>query len=96
MAARFPGFLRGFARGSALPPDNWDTAPDVWPLLEADLNAHPPALIVDTAAAGWSDFAAYPIADYPAVYGIVVFGYHQVAVIDGVVMYARNGTQTGT
>ena len=57
MSSRFPGFLRGFARGSGLAPNNWDTAPDVWPLLQQDLSAHPPALIVDTAAAGWSDFA---------------------------------------
>lgn len=90
MAGRFPGFLRGFPRGSSLPPDNWDTAPDVWPLLEGDLGAHPPALIIDTAAADWSDFAKYPMSDYP-VYGIVSFGYHQVAVVDGVVIYARNG-----
>src|SRR5713226_4861591 len=26
MASRFPGFLRGFARGSNLPPNNWDTS----------------------------------------------------------------------
>ncbi|HZC76755.1 MAG TPA: glycosyltransferase family 39 protein, partial [Ktedonobacterales bacterium] len=60
MASRFPGFLRGFARGSDLPPNNWDTAPDVWPALKADLEHNRPALIVDTAAAGWSDFAMYP------------------------------------
>lgn len=91
MAARFPGFLRGFPRASDLPPNNWDTAPDVWPLLEGDLGAHPPALIVDTSAAGWSDFARYPMSEYPAVYRIVSAGYHQVAVVDGVVIYARNG-----
>jgi 4-amino-4-deoxy-L-arabinose transferase-like glycosyltransferase len=90
MASRFPGFLRGFARGSDLPPDNWDTAPDVWPLLEADLAAHPPALIVDTAAAGWSDFERYQLRDYP-VWSYVSANYHQVAVVGGVVIYARNG-----
>lgn len=90
MASRFPGFLRGFARGSDVPPDNWDTAPDVWPLLEADLEAHPPMLIVDTAAAGWSDFEKYQLRDYP-VWSFVAANYHQVAVVDGVVIYARNG-----
>ena len=29
MATRFPGFLRGFARGSGTTPNNWDVAPDV-------------------------------------------------------------------
>src|SRR5262245_14413260 len=89
MASRFPGFLRGFARGSDVAPNNWDTAPDVWPLLRSDLDAHPPALIVDTSPAGWSDFEKYQMRDYP-VWAFVAAGYHQVAVVDGVVMYARN------
>jgi hypothetical protein len=92
MSSRFPGFLRGFARGSGLPPNNWDTAPDVWPLLQADLDAHPPALIVDTAAAGWSDFAPYPMSAYPTLAAIVTAHYHPVATVDGVVIYARNGS----
>ena len=91
MASRFPGFLRGFARGSGLPPDNWDTTPDVWPELESDLNAHPPALIVDTAAAGWSDFAMYPMSSYPVLANLVASRYHEVATVDGVVIYAPNG-----
>jgi hypothetical protein len=90
MASRFPGFLRGFPRGSDAPPDNWDTSPDVWPLLQADLNAHPPALIVDTAAAGWSDYSKYPISNYPVLAELVATRYHVVTAIDGVVIYARN------
>jgi hypothetical protein len=90
MASRFPGFLRGFARGSGLPPDNWDTTPDVWPELESDLNANPPALIVDTAAAGWSDFAMYPMSNYPVLANLVAGRYHEVATVDGVVIYAPN------
>ena len=90
MASRFPGFLRGFDRGSEEPPNNWDTAPDVWPLLQSDLDSHPPALIIDTSAAGWSDFAKYPMANYPALAGYVAANYHQVATVDGVVIYSRN------
>jgi len=90
MASRFPGFLRGFARGSGLPPNNWDTAPDVWPELQADLARNPPALIVDTAAAGWSDFAMYPMRNYPVLQDLVTKEYHLVAVVDGVAIYARN------
>ena len=90
MACRFPGFLRGFARGSDAPPDNWDVAPDVWPLLRSDLDSHPPALIVDTSAADWSDFARYPMTDYPVLADFVAGGYHRVAVVEGVVIYARN------
>jgi hypothetical protein len=90
MSSRFPGFLRGFARGSGIPPDNWDTTPDVWPALESDLNAHPPALIVDTASAGWSDFSMYPLRNYPVLADLVASRYHAVATVDGVVIYGLN------
>jgi hypothetical protein len=90
MASRFPGFLRGFARGSGLAPNNWDTTSDVWPELQADLKAHPPALIVDTAAAGWSDFSLYPLTNYPVLADLVASRYHVVATVDGVVIYAPN------
>src|SRR5580704_16823086 len=90
MASRFPGFLRGFDRGSGIAPNNWDTTPDVWPELQYDLNAHPPALIVDTAPAGWSDFSMYPMRSYPVVANLVNSSYHAVATVDGVVIYAPN------
>ena len=90
MSSRFPGFLRGFPRGSDAPPNNWDTSPDVWPLLQADLNANPPALIVDAAAAGWSDFAKYPMSNYKVLADLVASHYHMVSEVDGVVIYARN------
>ena len=90
MSSRFPGFLRGFPRGSNAPPNNWDTSPDVWPLLHADLIANPPALIVDTAAAGWSDFSKYPMSNYPVLAQLVATRYHVVTEMDGVVVYARD------
>jgi hypothetical protein len=90
MAGRFPGFLRGFERGSDMPPNNWDTSPVVWSLLQADLAANPPALIVDTSAAGWSDFSKYPMSNYPVLSNLVTNQYHEVAVVAGVVIYARN------
>jgi hypothetical protein len=90
MASRFPGFLRGFDRGSGIPPNNWDTTSDVWPELQADLNAHPPALIVDTASAGWSDFSMYPMRNYPVLSDLIASRYHAVATVDLVVIYAPN------
>jgi hypothetical protein len=91
MAGRFPGFLRGFDRGSRAAPNAWDTAPDVWPELQADFAAHPPQLIVDTSTADWSDFAHYPMSGYPVLAGIVAGQYHVLATVDGVVIYGRNG-----
>jgi 4-amino-4-deoxy-L-arabinose transferase-like glycosyltransferase len=90
MASRFPGFLRGFARGSGLQPDNWDTKPDVWPELQSDLTTHPPALIVDTAPANWSDFSMYPMSNYPVLADLVASQYHKVATVDRVAIYAPN------
>src|SRR6266446_3173639 len=90
MASRFPGFLRGFARGSNLPPNNWDTSPEVWLELKSDLERNPPVLIVDTAAAGWSDFAMYPMRNYPVLQDLVASRYHLVAVVAGVGIYALN------
>jgi hypothetical protein len=91
MASRFPGFLRGFARGSGLPPNNWDTSAAVWPALQEDLTRNPPALIVDTAPAGWSDFSMYPMGNYPVLADFVASRYHVVANIDQVLVYAPNG-----
>jgi hypothetical protein len=90
MSSRFPGFLRGFERGSGVAPNNWDTTPDVWPALQSDLQAHPPALIVDTASDGWSDFSAYPMRNYPVLADLVANHYHLVATVGGVDVYARN------
>jgi hypothetical protein len=90
MASRFPGFLRGFDRGSGLPPNNWDMTAAVWPELKADLIRNPPALIVDTAHGNWSDFSMYPMSGYPVLADFVTSGYHVVATIDGAVIYARN------
>jgi hypothetical protein len=92
MATRFPGFLRGFARGSDLPPNNWDTSAAVWPALQEDLMRNPPALIVDTAPADWSDFSMYPMSNYPVLAGFVTAHYHVKTTIDGVVIYAPNGS----
>jgi 4-amino-4-deoxy-L-arabinose transferase-like glycosyltransferase len=91
MASRFPGFLRGFARGSGLPPNNWDTTPEVWTELQSDLAKTQPILIVDTSTAQWSDFSMYPMRNYPMLADFVTSRYHVVATIDGVVVYAPNG-----
>jgi len=90
MASRFPGFLRGFARGSGLPPDNCGTTPEVWAELRFDLARTPPILIVDTSTARWSDFSMYPRRNYPELADLVASRYHEVATVDGVVIYAPN------
>ena len=88
-ATRFVGFLRGLERERAEPPENgWDVGPEVWPALEADFAAHPPALIVDCSTAPGSDFAAYPISRFPALDRIVKTQYGPVETISGITLYA--------
>ena len=43
-----------------------------------------------TAPADWSDFAGYPISDYPVLADVLARDYHRVDVVEGVVIYARN------
>jgi hypothetical protein len=64
----------------------------VWPALEEDLKRNPPALIVDTAPAGWSDFSTYPMTNYPVLAEFVATRYHVKDTIEGVVIYAPNGS----
>jgi hypothetical protein len=91
-ASRFVGFMRGAYRDRGAPVSTgWDTGPEVWPALAADLAAHPPAVIADTAAAGYQGFAHYPMRDFPIVQELVDRDYVRAAAPGGVVMYVRKG-----
>ncbi len=87
-ATRFVLFLRGFPRASGRTPLNWDTSPDVWPLLQRDWQAHPPALVLDTSTAN-DDFQAYPLTTFPVVGDLVARDYTRVAVVEGITIYRR-------
>jgi 4-amino-4-deoxy-L-arabinose transferase-like glycosyltransferase len=86
-ATRFVGFLRGFPRGSGLPPRNWDTQPIVWQQLGEDFGRHPALLVVDTSTANWLFFGDYPMTRFPVLPGIVERSYEQATVADGVTIY---------
>ncbi len=84
-ASRFVGFLRGLERDRDVSPElGWDTGPEVWPLLAADLRAHPPAVVLDTSSGDYT-FEHYPITRFPQVAALLA-GYHRVAVVGGVSM----------
>jgi hypothetical protein len=92
-STRMVGFLRGYPRGSintaGQPPDNWDTAADLWDLLVQDQANHPAALILDAATRG-NDFRDYQLAEtFPVLAQIVQAHYRRVTVIDGVTIYER-------
>ena len=63
--------------------------PGAWSLALHDLQVHPPALIVDTAAAGLKSYGKYPISAYPVLALTLRRHYSQVARVDGVVLWRR-------
>jgi len=89
-ASRFVGFMRGSERSKNVAPETgWDMGPEVWPALEADFAAHPPALVVDTSTANLSDFGFYPMSRFPRLAALVARDYQPIAVVGGVTMYGR-------
>ena len=63
--------------------------PGAWALALHDLQVHPPALIVDTAAAGLKSYGKYPIAAYPVLAETLRQHYTRVGRVDGVVLWRR-------
>jgi hypothetical protein len=63
---------------------------EAWALVERDLSAHPPALIVDTAAAGWKSYGKYPIEAYAQLAHALAARYRAEPTTSGVVLYRRN------
>ena len=49
----------------------WASAPEAWPMLEADLKRNENALIIDTSPGNRNNFGRYPIKDYPVLFDYV-------------------------
>jgi 4-amino-4-deoxy-L-arabinose transferase-like glycosyltransferase len=60
--------------------------PGAWSTLKADLEAHPPAFIVDIEV---REDSRYPMARFPYLAGLVAEHYQQVATVEGAVIYQR-------
>ncbi len=63
----------------------------MWPLVEADFAAHPPALIIDTAPADLDFFRADPITLFPNIARHLEREYQRETTIAGVDVYRRIG-----
>lgn len=95
-ASRFVAFKRGCARDARSPfADCWDSGPEMWPLLERDLAANPPTLIVDTAPADLGDFGVYPIESFAVFRELLARSYSRETTINGVVIYRRVPSRLG-
>jgi hypothetical protein len=62
-------------------------APGAWPDFEADLRAHPPALVLDLAPANVRNGSHEALARFPRFGHYLARRYRPVATIDGVVAY---------
>jgi hypothetical protein len=81
-------FLTGRSGGRALPADPAGFAdPELWTAFLADLEADPPALVVDTASAAIRHQEAFPIAAFPRLRAWFDAGWCRLAVVDGVGLY---------
>jgi 4-amino-4-deoxy-L-arabinose transferase-like glycosyltransferase len=92
-ATRFEttGFLDGQSGGR--PPDHVGTqygAPGAWADFEADLAAHPPALIFDLSPADVRNAHYAPPSRFPRFGNYLADHYHRIATIDRVGVYAPN------
>jgi hypothetical protein len=90
-ATRFEttGFLTGLSGGR--PPSRVGmqyAAPEAWDDFDADLRAHPPALIFDLSPADIRNAKYFPPAKFPRFGDYLRRGYERVATVDGVGVYA--------
>ena len=87
-ASRFVGFMRGCPRSATHGLEQcWDSGEHTWPLLAQDLEATRPELILDTAAADYGHFGAYPLRNLPVLREYVAAHYALERAISGVNIY---------
>jgi hypothetical protein len=63
-----------------------------WPLVLQDLEQNKPALVLDTAAAGFKSYGKFPIARYPQLADYLSIHYRIEAPIGGVVVWRRRSS----
>jgi len=90
-ATRFEttGFLTGLSGGR--PPSRVGmqyAAPEAWDDFDADLRAHPPALIFDLSPADIRNAKYFPPEKFPRFGDYLSRDYHRIATVDGVAVYA--------
>lgn len=89
-------FFTGYSGGRVARASDESTLPD--PTLYddwlQDLAEHPPAVVVDTAAADLRGGSYYPLANFPRLDRFVQERYRRAATIEGIVIYLRNDGAT--
>jgi hypothetical protein len=89
----FCNYMTGESPGTPTENGQWSAAANelaaAWDMLFADLEQRQPALLVDTAAAGWDGYDKFPLARYPRLRAYVDAHYRPVEVRAGAVLYRR-------
>jgi hypothetical protein len=60
-----------------------------WPDVIADLDAHAPTIVVDTATAALKSYGKFPVARYPVLARYLADHYRVDAIVDGATLYRR-------
>jgi len=66
-----------------------NAVPGAWAKVVADLDAHAPAIIVDTAAAGMKSYGKYPVQSFPVLAAYLAARYEPDGTVEGAVLYHR-------
>lgn len=81
--------LTGYISGNMQ--DSREEDPMRWNLLISDLEKNRATFIVDTSPAGIFRWNRYPIRDFPLLENYLQKNYEQIADVEGVVLYRRQG-----
>lgn len=90
----FCNYLTGLSPGT---PSEYDPRVDpradavagAWDMVVADLDAHRPALVLDTAAAGMKSYGKFPVGSFPVLARYLETHYRIEGSVNGVVFYRR-------
>lgn len=86
------GFLTGHTSARAKEDVGIEFAvPGIWHDVMADLEAHPPELIIDAVGGEDTQSFDFPMSHFPPMYAYVKLHYHREAVLNDSVVYRRNG-----
>ena len=86
------GFLTGHTSSRAKEDVGMQYAvPGIWDDVMADLDEHPPEIIIDAIGGEDTQSFDYPMNRFPPMYAYVKLHYHREAVLNDSVIYRRNG-----
>jgi len=87
-SAFLSGWIRLDVRDGRAPPDP-DVVPGAWDALFADLDAHPPKVVVDTSPSGYRGYDRLPVSAFPRLASWLQAGYERAEAAGRSTIYVR-------